>query len=428
MPELNIDFEGTAQPSQNGSTQTNENKPNNGEEDVTHLHGNQTTTDITDPSPEPNGGDPNGQQPNPTTEENNNPSEGLQTGDIIDFEGIQYSVDENGNLVDDKGVIFKEAKDVQSWLATVDTDNNPSESFDINSIQDAVGTVVLGEDGQPIEFTNNAEGVKAYVESVLDIKSAELQEAAINKLYADNPMLKQFVDYVQLNGTPKGFGEIPDRSNIELDKDNVAQLEAVIKMAAQEFGNKSLSASYINYLRDSGGLYDVAKEQLDALIEKDKQTRLDIEAQAQAKREKDAIDNQNYWNSLKSIIDKRIVNGFKIPESFTKEVDGKKIVLTPNDFYNYISRPAVTLENGYKISAYQADLNKLTDEEYQSKEILDAWLMFTGGSYKDLVKMLQDDSKVQHLKLKAKEQNSNKTIKVIKKQGGKVNYDDILLS
>ncbi len=173
-------------------------------------------------------------------------------------------------LVDSDGNVFKEAKDVQSWLDENNaTDSDENGELSIDGIREALGIDVTDENGKPMEFDNTPAGVKNYVESVIALKSNEIQEGTINKLFAANPLLKQFIDYVQLTGTPRGFGDIPDRSGIQLDKDNPEQLKAVIRMAAQEFGNASLNESYIKYLQDSGALYDEAKNQLQALVGKD---------------------------------------------------------------------------------------------------------------------------------------------------------------
>ena len=53
--------------------------------------------------------------------------------------------------------------------------------------------------------------------------------------------------------------------------------------------------------------------------------------------------------------------------------------------------------------------------------------MFTGGTYKDLIDMAVKEDNVCKLKIKSKEQRTAKSIKVIKKQGGKVNMNDIIL-
>lgn len=94
-------------------------------------------------------------------------------------------------------------------------------------------------------------------------------------------------------------------------------------MAATEFGNKSLNDNYIKYLRDSGSLYDEAKTQLAALVDKDKAYRKDIETQAAAQRQQEAADIKAYWEKVNNMINGRVINGYKIPDSFTKEVDGK---------------------------------------------------------------------------------------------------------
>ena len=426
MDIADIDFDGSNSSRTNSDSTANNDNNKIVQEDVTNLNNNDNS-DIT--SQDGNKEDNKTNESN-NKEDNNNSSTGeLSEGDTIEVDGITYTVDASGNLVDDKGNIFKEAKDIADWLKTVDIEDNKDDSknISISSIQEALGITVTDAEGKNIEFTDDAAGVKAYVDAVIDLKSKDIQEATVNKLYADNPLLKQFVDYVQLTGTAKGFGDIPDRSGIRLDKENTEQLKAVILMAAREFGNKSLNENYINYLKDSGGLYDEAKAQLQALVEKDAAIRKDIETRAKAQRDADAKSVSDYWKKVNNVIDSRIIAGYKLPESFTKEVNGQKVIITPNDFYNYLSKATETDTDGNKVTGYQRDLNKLTDDEYLNRELLDAWLMFTGGTYKELIAMAVNEDKVRQLRVKSKEQRSTKTVKVIKKQGGKVDMNDIVL-
>lgn len=428
MHTLDIDFEGTgtqAQTTAPAQTTSNGGEPTTTQEDVTNLNGG-GVDDVT-------GKDGNNQPANnqateqPTTDENEESSTGqLNIGDSVEVDGIKYTVANNGNLVDEKGNVFKEAKDVQDWLKSVSVEEATEDGINISSIQEALGVTVTDENGQPVEFTNDAAGVKSYVDSVIQLKSNELQQAAVNRLYAENPLLKQFQDYVQLNGTPRGFGDIPDRSAIQLQQDNEAQQIAIIRMAAYEFGNKSLNDNYIKYLRDSGGLYDEAKEQLQALVEKDQAVRKDIETRAAQARAEEAASVEAYWKQVNDAVSKRTINGYRIPESFTKEVNGQKIVLTPNDFFNYLSKP-IADENGNKTTGYQRDLNALTDEQYMQREILDAWLMFTGGTYKDLIDMAVKEDKVRQLRVKSQEQRANKSVRIVRNKPTKVGIDDILL-
>lgn len=440
MAVADIDFEGTSGNGIGSSTSNNkegnDSQGNGGQEDVTNLNGNDnadiTSQDGNHGSEGGNGNQGNsqgGESNNKENQDNHSSTGELSEGDTIEFDGATYTVDASGNLIDNKGNIFKEAKDVSDWLKSVEIDDNKegSSPLSISSIQEALGIVVTDAEGKNIEFTDDAAGVKAYVDAVIDLKSQDLQQAAVNKLYADNPLLKQFTDYVQLTGTAKGFGEIPDRSGIQLDRNNEEQLKAVIRMAAMEFGNKSLNENYIKYLRDSGSLYDEAKLQLQALVEKDNAVRKDIETRAQAQREAEAKSVSDYWNKVNNVINSRIIAGYKLPESFTKEVNGQKVIITPNDFYNYLSKATETDTEGNKVTGYQRDLNKLTDDEYLNRELLDAWLMFTGGTYKDLIAMAVNEDKVRQLRVKSKEQRSTKTVKVIRKQNDKVNINDIVL-
>lgn len=427
MAVQDIDFEGAGNAGGNVNNVTNTGAPEN-KEDVTHLNGSDVD-DITNSSTDETNNTPKVKDGENTENNNDNTSTGeLNIGDQLEVDGIVYTVAENGDLVDDKGNVFKEAKDVAEWLKSVDVKNEDEESpLTLSSIQEAVGIKVTDETGKTIEFTDDADGVKSYIDSVIALRSTELQEAAINRLYQDNPLLKQFQDYVQLKGTAKGFGDIPDRSGIKLDKNNEAQLIAVIKMAAQEFGNKSLNDNYIKYLRDSGGLYDEAANQLAALVDKDKTYRQQIETQAAEQRRQEADNIKNYWEKVNNMINSRVINGYKIPDSFTKEVNGKKVVITPNDFFSYISEAKVEREDGSKVTAYQNDLSKLTDDEFMAREMLDAWLMFTGGTYKDLIDMAVKENEVRRLVVRSKQSRSAKSVKVVKKQDGKTSIDDIVL-
>ena len=413
-----LDFEGSAQQKPTVTTTTDQ-KPGVQQDDTTSLDGTFEQEDVT-------GKDGNDKTNGTDTDDNSSTGE-LEVGTELEFDGATYTVAENGDIVDKDGNVFKEAKDVKAWL----NENNIEDDspLSINAVQEAVGISVTDDAGNPVEFTNDAAGVKGYVDAVINLRSAELQQGAVNKLFADNPMLKQFVDYTLLNGgDPRGFGEIPDRSGIQLDKDNEAQLEAVIKMAAREFGNNSLNDNYIKYLKASGGLYDEAKSQLAALVQKDQNYRKEIQQRAEAARQQEQQELNQYWNNVNQAIQNRNINGYVIPETFVKEVNGQKITYTPSDFFNYLSRAVETDGNGNVMTGYQRDLNKLSDEEVLNRELLDAWLMFTGGSYKDLVDMATKEEKVKKLLIKSKQQRSSHTVKINKpKSSGKVDFNDILL-
>ena len=446
MAEVDIDFEGQGGNASNGGpgngTQggsgngANGGQQGNGE--ATDLNGG-GTADITGKDNKGQGSEGNGDgQGNQVGEgegndagnghigqQNNSSSTGeLAAGDNVEFEGETYTVAENGDLVDKDGKVFKEAKDVKEWIESLQEETD--DSISLETIQDAFGQTIVGEDGKPIEFTNDAAGVQAYVKAVVDLQRNEIAEGAINKLYADNPMLKQFIDYVQVNGSPRGFGELPDRTGWQIDRDNTAQQETIVRMAAREFGNASLNDNYIKYLKDTGGLYDEAVNQLKALQDKDKTVKAEIEQRANAARAQEQQEIETYWNKVNDVINGRTIAGYKLPDSFVKEVDGKKQTLTPTDFYNYLSRQTEVDADGNRITGYQKDLANESDDDYLARELITAWLMFTGGTYKDLATMAIKENEVRTLKLKSKENRAHKTVKVTKPVS-KSSVDDIVL-
>ena len=454
----NISFEGNSNASTNANASTNQND----NQDVSHLDGNGgdnhnlDTKDSQTPGNQQGNADQNNNKDgdqgatgfHDATKDNgnqggNNGSEGgstqssstggLNAGTQLDIDGKPYTVDDKGNIVDDKGNVFKQASEVNDWLKTVQTSNGDEEPDDkeitVASIQKALGVEITDENGNPTEFTNDAAGVKSYVEDVINLKSAELQQAAVNKVFNDNPLLKQFADYLVVNnGNPYGFGQLPDRSTIELDKTNETQQEAIIRMAAQEFGNKAVNDNYIQYLKQTGGLYDEAKVQLANLVEKDNNLRKQLETEAEQRRAQEEQEIDKYWNNVNNVIDSGIVGGYKLPESFVKEVNGTKVTLNRKDFFNYLSKPAVTDEQGNTMTGYQRDLANLSDEDALAKEMLDAWLMFTGGTYKDLINMAVKEDNVRKLKIMSEKQRNAKSIKIVTKRSGKTDINDLMLS
>lgn len=334
----------------------------------------------------------------------------LEAGTSIEVGENTYTVDENGNLLDKNGNIFKEAKDVKSWLNefenVTDTDKD---SISIETIQEAVGVQITDDDNKPVEFENNPEGIKAYIDAVIETAKEEHFETAVNTLYQKYPILNDVLNYYIANGNSlEGFGEVPDRSNITIDDSNEAQQEAIIRTAWEEQGRKGDVESYIAYLKSSGTLLATAKEELVGLQEADEQYRKNIEEEAEYKEAERLQRLENYWNDVHDVIKNRTIAGYQIPESIIISRNGQKLSVTPEDFFNYIYR----VDKDGK-SAYERDLATETPESRRDDEILRAYLKFVGGNYSNLVDMAINKEKVNRLKLKAKERNTS-TVRISK--------------
>lgn len=338
----------------------------------------------------------------------------LQSGTTIELDGHTYTVDDSGNVVDENGNIYKEAKDVEDWLKEFDEVKDTDTNLSINSIQDVVGITITDDNDKPIEYENTPEGVKAYLNAVIELSKQEHYETAINTLYDKYPILNDVLNYYIANGNSlEGFNEMPDRSNITIDDTNEAQQEEIIKMAWNEQKRKGDVNSYIAYLKSSGILLATAKEELAALQEADAEYRKELEEEATRKEEQRVKELQDYWNGVHDVIKSRKIAGYQIPESIVINRNGQKISVTPEDFFNYLYRVD---KDG--LSAYNHDLAKQTPESRRDDEILRAYLTFVGGNYSNLVNMAINKDKVAALRLKAKEQNKT-TLRITKPNNDK---------
>ena len=337
-------------------------------------------------------------------------NEPLQAGTVIEIGEDKYTIDDNGNLVDKNNNIFKEAKDVKAWLKEFDKiENTDNEDISISAIQEAIGVEIIDDKNNPIEYENTIDGIKSYINAVIETSKEEQQEAAINTLYQRYPIINDVLNYYIANGNSlEGFNEIPDRSNIEIDDANETQQENIIRTAWEEQGRKGDVESYIAYLKSSGILLATAKEELAALQEADAQYRKELEDEAERKENERIEKLEKYWNGVHDVIKTRQIAGYQIPENIIINRNGQKLSVTPEDFFNYLYRVD---ENG--VSQYNKDLAAQTPESRRDDEILRAYLTFVGGNYSNLVNMAINKEKVAILKLKAKERNTS-TVRITK--------------
>ena len=354
-------------------------------------------------------GDGNKPNDNSDNKPKDNDDNSLDAGTTIEVDGITYTVDDKGNVLDSDGNVFKEAKDVKEWIESFDKVDDNNDTISIESIQELVGINITDENGKPIQFENTPAGVKAYVDGVIEASKEEHYQTAINTLYQKYPFINDILNYYLANGNSlDGFNEIPDRSNIIIDEGDEAQQENIIRMAWKEQGRKGDVQSYINYLKSSGILLATAKEELAGLQEADAKYRERLEAEAEKKEEQRIKELQEYWDGVHDVIKNRKIAGYQIPESIIITRNNQKISVTPEDFYNYIYRVD---KDGY--SAYERDLAKETRESRRDDEILRAYLKFVGGNYSNLVDMAINEQKVTNLRLRSKERNKS-TIRINK--------------
>ena len=70
------------------------------------------------------------------------------------------------------------------------------ENITIEAIQNAIGVQITDDNDKPVEFENNIQGIKSYVDSVIEASRDEHYETAINNItFSKLTKIKRSTDY-----------------------------------------------------------------------------------------------------------------------------------------------------------------------------------------------------------------------------------------
>lgn len=353
---------------------------------------------------------PGGEKEKEEEEKEKETTHDLEAGTELQVEDDVYTVDKDGNVVDKDGNIYKEAKDVKAWLDSFEQKEEDDETeLNIKKIQEALDIVVTDENDNEIEYDNTPEGVKAYVEQVIENAREEHYETAINTLFSKYPFVEDLINYYNANGgSLEGYGQMPDRSGIELNESDEAQQEYIIRTAWKEQGRKGSVDGYIQYLKSTGNLFTTAQEELEALKDADAEYREQVRQQAEAAKQEQLEASRQYWSTVQQIVKSRQIAGYNIPESIVVTRNGQKTTATIDDFFNYIYQV-----DGQGKSRYNYDIEAEDPQARLHDDILRAYLKFTGGDFTNLLDMAINKKEVSKLILKSKE-NKKPSISVRK--------------
>jgi hypothetical protein len=345
----------------------------------------------------------------------------LSEGDTVNVDGVDYTIDAEGNAIAADGTVFRTATELAELIA-----QNGSEPSVLNQLQTRFGSDFKDENGNPIVFDDNEEGIAAYVETVVQSRVKEAQTAALNNLFETYPQVEQVINHLKLNGTLDDFVEIPDRSQITVSKDNEEQQAAFIREEWKLSGKKGDVNKFIDYCKNAGILYDTAvesKEAVDSIYE----SRLaEQKAQVEAKEAAAAAEEKAYWDNVEKTISKGKLLGYSIPEQIQCNKDGKKVMLSRKDFLKYVSTPVDSEGN----TAYMLDEAKVDSDARMQDDLLKAFLRFTGGDYASLVGMAVNKQKVLSIRTAAAQTTGKRTV-IINSKGNNsktVDNDQLVLN
>lgn len=149
----------------------------------------------------------------------------------VEIDGTLYTLDDNGNAVDDNGEIkfTKEQIDAMS-----DEGANELDGDYIEAISKASGIVIKDEKGEPVKFEPTIEGFAKREAAVKALGEREGFAKGFNEFLANNPDIAALVEYKSKFGTIEGYSVNVDYSKVEIKDDDNLLADLIYKAEIQK--------------------------------------------------------------------------------------------------------------------------------------------------------------------------------------------------
>jgi len=339
----------------------------------------------------------------------------------IDIDGTEYSINENGEAVDDTGKVIKTRDEVVALLEELNNEGEGGETPLIEDIAKLSGFSPVDEDGKPLVFEDTPDGMAKREVAIVNQFGAELARQELDTFFENNPDIVEMYNYKKIKGSLDGFKDRVDYNKITVEADDDNQQTQLIVNAEILKGNSKERAEQIaKYLIEDGKGKDEAILALKYLKETQASRDRDAIAAKEAKENEERAAIAAKHEEIAKTVKSGKLNGIVIPEYIKyKRSDGSIMNVTRDFIYQYMTKP---VKDGK--SLYDIDKEKSNTES----EVLDAYLKITGNDYSSIIKGMERQSKVDKLKdIKNRSKLSNRI--VVKKrttsgtQGGASNEE-----
>lgn len=283
----------------------------------------------------------------------NNSGEGNGEGDgegakptVVEIDGIDYTLDAEGNAVKD-GQVFK----TKAELDTLGNADNSNETSFIEEYAKLTGVTPLNAEGQPIVYEDTEEGLIAYNKDVVAIQI----QKGIEELYNADKDVKALFEHKRRGGSTEDFIKKVNSSwsRIQFDGNNEDLLKnAVIAEALSKGMSKERAELTANMYKDTNKLKEFGKEAFDNLVKDEKFIEQQEIQSRKAFELQEEENNTKHWNNVKEIVTKGKLNNIVIPES------------DRDNFFKYMALPVDKDRNS------QSALDVLTEEQLLQLEYL----------------------------------------------------------
>lgn len=224
----------------------------------------------------------------PATPKPDKPKETSNDLDFSKLEKVTVETEEGDKdlFVNTEGDYINEKGEVVYTKDQLDTDT-PNE---YDKFFESVEIPILDDAGNPKEYDKSVDGIAQYTKDLYQTAVAKTLESNnedvfYTNLFTKHPVIKDAIDYLESNGSLKGFNADVD-VNAELTEDNKETQRAFIRKDRLDKGETAEEAEeYIKYLEEVDKLYSTATTVKDRIIKSKQQA----EQQNRIKQEQDYV-------------------------------------------------------------------------------------------------------------------------------------------
>ena len=318
-----------------------------------------------------------------------------------------FTENDNGDILDETGKVVIKKADVKrdkdgNVLIPDSIINPPTKGTLVEELAKFTGIKVADKDGNLVQYDDTEEGIANYVKDAVNIG---INQGAL-KLFEAMPDVKDYYLHRTNGGSASDFfKETTDWSKVVFDKSWTPEqkIDWVVKDLTAKGVDADEAKALAQVAKDSNKLDERTEKAIANLKELDKAKSKQRQDEYNAKQAEQIKETQNYWNGIKSVVDKGELEGIAIPEKDRKA------------FFDYISKPVD------KQGRTQEMID--TEKEVPEKGLKLSYLRFKKFDLKELV---QREAQTQNAKglreriAKAKNNTSGAKITVVKK--GDANY------
>lgn len=341
----------------------------------------------------------------------------------INIDGVTYSIDDNGNAVDESGNVKFTKEQIDSMEEEDDNKNNLSDDY-IEAISKLSGIVIKDENGHNVKFDSTIEGFAKREAAVKALGEREGFERGFNKYLASNPDIAAIIEYKNKFGTIEGYSSNKDFSRVEITDDEELLKDLIYKAEIQKGTSPERAKRIVEFAKANNTLKDDATESLEWL----RKHQADEIAAIKAKEEADykaEIEKEikfygvsyeddgkvKIYDAPGSLYDLIVVKGqigeYAIPQEGIriKTNDGEKLI-SRQELFDYFSRPIKEI-NGMVYS--QAQLDEIVRLSNPA-ELAMRFIMNLNGGVEQLIKTTIAKQEVKRLKSMTSKPNRNNGI------------------